>query len=189
MNPSYYEAIATALLPLANAYQKDTGSQGSNEETTVVELLDIIALSLDQCSGDLLNVMLGTILKFFRGCAVDSRDSAHATQTRQEKHVQYISKSQIPTVLARICAGVADASDSSCEIGSFAHTAFFVLSELTRSDQCAAAVVEGGQRKCHATSCYPHPYKHRLPPPPPLQLLQHTHTHTHLFPVNPAQLA
>jgi len=143
MNPSYYEAIGNAMIPLSKAYQKDKGTHASMEESTVLELLDVIALSLKNCSSDLLNVMLGVVLKFFRGCAIDPNESKHVVHARQDKHVQLVSKSKIPAELAQICANMADDSASS-EIGSFAHTAFFVLAELTRSGACSAAVVASG---------------------------------------------
>ena len=63
LNPSYYQALATALEPLTVPYQKPTSLSLTGEQERVVELLDCLARALEVDHQPFQNQIVNVLLK------------------------------------------------------------------------------------------------------------------------------
>jgi len=146
MNPSYYTAIGIAIQPLiAGAFVRDKGTPASEEHGIVVDLLSKIGKTLvavDDTS--LQNILIGVLLKFFRGCSMGVGERQHDIDRRQIIYSQFVSESTAPQDLVKICIDVAANQTSSGELDSVAVGSIFALAEMTRQDACNAKLVQSG---------------------------------------------
>ena len=146
MNPSYYEAVGVAVQPLiAGAFVRDKGTPASEEHGIVVGLLSQIGKTLvavDDAS--LQNILVGVLLKFFRGCSMGAGERQHDIDRRQRIYSQLVSESSAPQDLAKICIDVAASQTSTGELDSVAVGSIFALAEMTRQDACNGKLVQSG---------------------------------------------
>jgi hypothetical protein len=145
MNPSYYQALGAAMMPLGNAYVRDKGTPVSEEHGLVVKLLSTIGETLVKVDDAALqNVLVGVVLRFFRGCAKRPDERQHDLDQRQRIYSGYIAESSLPVKLARVCIDIAAKQTSAFELDSVAVGSIFALAELTRHDAVTAKLVESG---------------------------------------------
>lgn len=146
LNPSYYAAAGTAVQPLiAGAFLRDKGTPASEEHGIVVDLLSRIGKTLvavDDAS--LQNILIGVLLKFFRGCAISNGERQHDIDRRQTIYSRFVSESSALGDLAKICIAVAANQTSTGELDSVAVGSIFALAEMTRHDGCNVKLVESG---------------------------------------------